>query len=178
MDNLTVVKVGGSLFDHPGLCSGLRDWLAEQVEGRYLFVPGGGAFADVVRRYHGIHSLIEEYSHWLAIRAMDLNGQLLRRFLPPSCEVLDAYAFCEKDEGNPLALAHDWRVTSDAIAARVAEVMQASAIIMLKSVDLPPHYDWTKAAEGVLVDSAFGGVVERSGVDVKWINFRNRMFER
>jgi 5-(aminomethyl)-3-furanmethanol phosphate kinase len=139
-----VVKVGGSLFDHPALGPGLRRWIDDQAAGRALCVPGGGPAADVVRQYHRVHRPPEEYSHWLAIRMMDVNGELLRHLLAGDAEVMDCSEFCRMDEGRPLALPHNWRVTSDAIAARAAEKM----------------------------DALFGEIVARAGLQVRWINFR------
>ena len=173
MDELTVVKVGGSLFDHPALGPGLRRWLAEQTSSRYIIVAGGGAAADVIRSYHRTHQPPESLSHWLAIRMMDINGELLRHFFADSAEVVAVSRFCTEDEDKPSALSHDWCVTSDAIAARIAEVHQAARLVVLKSVDLPESIAWEKAAERGLVDQAFGEVVTRANLKVEWINFRS-----
>jgi 5-(aminomethyl)-3-furanmethanol phosphate kinase len=182
---LVVVKIGGSLFDHPALGPGLRRWLAEQPTGRYLFVPGGGALADCIRNFHRLHGIDEDACHWLAIDTMTLNARLLQLLVedcpevndpaaaaPNRRSVLNASAFCRQDDAQPDALPHDWRVTSDAIAARAAEIAGASRLILLKSTDLPGGIRWAEAAERGLVDPMFPQVVERSGLVVHWINFR------
>ncbi len=46
---MIVVKVGGSLFDHPALGPGLRDFLQTLAPNEVLLVPGGGPVADAVR---------------------------------------------------------------------------------------------------------------------------------
>jgi 5-(aminomethyl)-3-furanmethanol phosphate kinase len=171
MADLVVVKVGGSLFDHPGLGPGLRRW-AGLASCRLLFIPGGGPAANVVRQYHHTHQPPEAFSHWLAIRMMDANGQLLRQLLTNSAEVPSVTDFCRQDEGNLLSLPHNWKTTSDAIAARVAELFDARELVMLKSIDLPNGISWTEAAKRGLVDWTFGDVVERSGLAVRWVNFR------
>jgi aspartokinase-like uncharacterized kinase len=168
---MNVVKVGGSLFDHPALGPGLRQWLGEQ-RATCLLVPGGGAAADVVRTYHRTHHLREEASHWLAIQMMSVNAELLEAIIARAAKVVDACQFCRRDEGNVGSLSHDWRVTSDAIAARIAETENASKLILLKSVDETEGISWAEAADRGLVDRAFGEVVERAGLDVEWINFR------
>jgi 5-(aminomethyl)-3-furanmethanol phosphate kinase len=170
----TIIKVGGSLFDHPALGPELSRFVAQQT-GRTLIVPGGGRAADVVRQYHHVHHPPEEFSHWLAIRMMDANGELLRHFLNGAAEVVNCLNFCQADEGGPLALSHDWRVTSDAIAARVAEQTQANELVMLKSIALPEGIDWRQAAERGLVDVMFGEIVERARLRVTWLNFRNQL---
>jgi len=171
MADLVVVKVGGSLFDHPGLGRGLRKW-AGLASGRLLFVPGGGPAADVVRQYHHTHQPPEEFSHWLAIGMMDANGQLLQQLLTNSGEVPSITELCRQDEGNSLSLPHIWKTTSDAIAARIAEVFKARELVMLKSIDLPTGIGWMEAAQRGLVDWTFGDVVKRSGLAVRWVNFR------
>lgn len=164
---MIVVKVGGSLFDHPALGPGLRRWLGEQAD-RCLLVPGGGPAADVIRQFHRTHQPPEEFSHWQAIRVMDINGHLLRHLVGGSADVADVYSSCETDE----ALEHSWRVTSDAIAARIAEERGIRELVMLKSVDLPDGIDWQESAQRGLVDHAFGEIIERGGLSTRWINFR------
>lgn len=168
---LVVVKIGGSLFDHPALGSGLRRWIAEQPPARYLFVPGGGALADVIRNYHRVHGVDEETCHLLAIETMAINGRVIES-LVPGAETVDVVRFCMEDKSRPNALTHDWRVTSDSIAARVAEVIGATRLILLKSADLPANADWNEAARLGLVDSMFPQIVQRSGLVVSWVYFR------
>lgn len=169
---MIVVKVGGSLLDHPPLGAGLRRWLQEQSD-RCLLIPGGGPAADVIRQYHRIHQLPEEFSHWQAIRMMDVNGHLLRHLVDNAADVMDVFSTCEHD----VDLEHSWRVTSDAIAARIAEVRGIRELLMLKSVDLPNCIGWAEAAERGLVDHSFGEIVERSAIRVRWVNFR-RLLEQ
>jgi aspartokinase-like uncharacterized kinase len=168
---LVVVKIGGSLFDHRALGPGLRRWLAEQPPARYLFIPGGGALADVIRNYHRVHGVDEETCHWLAIETMAINARVIEA-LAPGAETVDALQFCREDESRPNALPHDWRVTSDSIAARVAEVGKASRLILLKSTDLPEKAGWNEAARCRLVDAMFPEIVQRSEIVVNWVNFR------
>ena len=80
---MIVVKVGGSLFDHPRLGPGLRAYLDSLAPAEVLLVPGGGPLAEAVRELDRVHGLGEETSHWLAVRAMDVMGEMLRA----SCRV-------------------------------------------------------------------------------------------
>src|SRR5260370_42090696 len=107
---LTVVKVGGSLYDLADLQSRLRAWLAERVGERVLLVPGGGATADAVREFDNRHGLGEEKAHWLALRALALNASFLLSLLPEAeivdhpcracaaVSILDPFAFAKLDE--------------------------------------------------------------------------------
>ena len=89
---MIVVKVGGSLFDHPRLGVGLREYLGSLAPSEVLLVPGGGAAAEAVRELDRVHRLGEEASHWLAIAAMDVMGSVLRT-LVPTVRVLECLGF-------------------------------------------------------------------------------------
>src|SRR5688572_4689292 len=78
---MIVVKVGGSLYDHPRLGPGLRAYLDALAPDPVLLVPGGGPFADAVRQLDAAHRLGEEAAHWLALMAMTLAGGFLQQLL-------------------------------------------------------------------------------------------------
>ena len=81
MNDCTVVKVGGSLFDLPDLRDRLCRFFASLDADRVLIVPGGGATADAIRALDRLHHLGEEASHWLAIRALSVNACFLSELL-------------------------------------------------------------------------------------------------
>jgi aspartokinase-like uncharacterized kinase len=184
-----VVKVGGSLFDLPDLRERLNALLRSLSTHRILLVPGGGVMADVVRELDCRHELGEEKAHWLALRALSLSARFLVHLLPTSevvnavadcpgvwehgkVAILDAFAFACDDEGKARSLPHHWDVTSDSIAARVAEVSGARRLLLLKSVDLPKGIAWNEAGRRGLVDCYFGQAVPPT-VAVEAINLRN-----
>jgi 5-(aminomethyl)-3-furanmethanol phosphate kinase len=177
---LTIAKVGGSLFDLPDLRPRLAAWVKSRSE-PVLLIPGGGDGADVIRRLDRLHRLGEEAAHWLALRVLTVNAVFLARLLetkvvsspglPSSTTILDPHAFCLTDEGRPGALGHTWTATSDAIAARVAEVMGAE-LVLLKSTDRGTDLSWPDAVAAGLVDSMFATVVARARLAVTWVNLR------
>ena len=183
--DLSIVKVGGSLFDLPTLGPRLRRLLHRFAGGRVLLVPGGGTAADVVRDWDRVHQLGEEASHWLALQAVRLNAHFIARLLPGThvvshpndmkgtSAILDAFAFATSDEQSANPLPHRWDVTTDAIAARAAVVGSASELVLLKSADPPPGMEWRAAARAGLVDPVFADVIAESGFKVVWVNFRS-----
>ena len=70
--------------------------------------------------------------------------------------------------GRPLPAG--WQVTSDSIAARLAEVLAADELVLLKSID-PPSATWQQAAREGLVDAYFPEAVQPLAT-VRWINLR------
>jgi aspartokinase-like uncharacterized kinase len=191
MTPITVVKVGGSLYDLPDLGPRLDRWLREQAGERFLLVPGGGATADVVRGFHRTHEVDEERCHWLALRALSLNAHFIEGLLaggivvedlgecPAAWEagqtpVLDLHPFALADEGRPGCLPHCWTVTSDSLAARVAVVAGARRLVLLKSITIPAEMGWDEAARLGYVDGTFARVVwEAKGLEVRAILFRS-----
>ncbi len=184
-----VVKVGGSLFDLPDLGPRLRAWLAT-CPGPVVLVPGGGPTADVIRDLDRRHGLGEEAAHWLALRALTLNAHFLLTLLPAGhgalaagtaeCEavwsrsrlaVVDAHAFAMADEGRPGCLPHVWSVTSDSLAARLAVVLGAAELVLLKSVTVLPRPDWTAASARGFVDPYFPQAAAPLAV-IRAVNFR------
>jgi aspartokinase-like uncharacterized kinase len=191
---LTVVKVGGSLYDLPDLRSRLQPWLSQAKSTDIILVPGGGATVNVIRDFDRAHHLGEERSHWLALAAMRLNAEFLSRLLRSvdvmphwnqiemarsegaQSFVLDAAAFGLWDRmTNPhAALPHRWSVTSDSIAARVAVASEADHLVLLKSVTIPPGMDWEEAGERGFVDEWFARTVRTAlpRLQVSAVNLR------
>jgi aspartokinase-like uncharacterized kinase len=178
-----VIKVGGSLYDLPELPVRLRRCLEGLGGYPTVLVPGGGPAADVVRDLDHRFRLGEEAAHWLALRALSLNAHFLSQLLPGatvcdgpdacgaafspgSVAILDAHAFARADDGRPGCLPHVWEATSDSLAARVAVVVRASRLILLKSVPIPAGMDWGEAGRAGLVDPLFAGVIEQAGPDL------------
>ena len=131
---MLVVKFGGSLLGHA------RKILPVLAEHQVLLVPGGGVFADQVRRLYEEHRLSERAAHFMAIAAMDAYGEFLssvsgipaRQSLTGSLPaVLLPYRLMR--ERDPLP--HSWQVTSDSIACYVAALLGEKRLVILTDVD-------------------------------------------
>ena len=131
-----VVKVGGSLFDRVGhLLAAFRE-----VGRPLLIVPGGGKFADLVRRLN----VTDTTAHWMAIAGMEQFGwYIASQGIPATAEislpteVTVLLPYCALRQADPLP--HSWNVTSDTIAAWVADELSAD-LLLLKSVDGIHHH--------------------------------------
>jgi|SRR5579884_1177639 len=188
---IAVIKVGGSLYDLPDLGPRLCRWLAEHCDGqRVVLIPGGGPLVEAIRQLDRYHGLGEETSHWLALRTLSVNahflasllqacvigdvGELPRAWDKGLLPVLDLHEFARADESRTGRLPHTWAVTSDALAARVAVVVQARHLVLLKSTTIPPGLDWREAGRLGLVDALFGEVLRDAPADlsVRAVNLR------
>jgi aspartokinase-like uncharacterized kinase len=190
--SVIVVKVGGSLLDIPDLGKHLASWL-EQLKPATLLVPGGGPLVDVLRELDRRHSLGETTSHWLALRAMSINAQILSKLIPNSeiihqkssswdrwvegrVAILDALEFARHDEEEPGCLPAQWSVTGDSIAARAAIVLGAGELILLKSVDWDLERNYDAAEKQGVIDLSFRKLV-KPHIPVRLVNFRRWISE-
>lgn len=188
-DPIRVIKLGGSLLEMDGLVERFRAWRAGQAPMRDVMVVGGGRMADAIRDAFARHGLSDEDAHWLCVQAMGVSAALVARLLPEAtlvyapCEVaasnlavLAPEAFLRKDESGPRPLPHTWDVTSDSIAARVADVLGAVELVLLKSA-LPGASvrlrDWAAAG---YVDRFFPSAAAGLRV-VRAVNLRDLRFE-
>ncbi len=171
---LRVVKIGGSLFDLPDLADRIHEWLANQSPGCNVLIAGGGPLVDEVRRWHDTHPIDEEVAHWMCIDLMSVTARLLHsslsdtsltddildlrhRPVQPACVVFDSAHWLRDQEpasrGRQLPIG--WQVTSDSIAARLAKVLDAAELVLMKS-SLPTNdCDLHGLADAGYVDEAF-----------------------
>lgn len=141
----TVVKIGGRLGRGKHLRSLCNEVATLGRRHRLLIVPGGGAFADTVRRCDARVGLSDTAAHWMAILAMDQYGYLLADLIPGSRSIRsleDAQGLAEAGSVPVLlpfdlvrradVLPHSWTVTADSIAAWVARLAGAERLVLLK----------------------------------------------
>jgi aspartokinase-like uncharacterized kinase len=140
-----VIKVGGSMATRPAQLRRLMATLARAARRHTLVVvPGGGSFADEVRRADRRFALADSAAHWMAILAMDQYGHLLaglasdavlarsrRELAPGRLNVLAPSAWLLRADPLP----HSWDVTSDSIAAWFARVLGARRLMLVKHAD-------------------------------------------
>lgn len=184
--SLAVVKIGGSLLDLPDLPDRFYHWRNDLQFAKVILVVGGGSTANFVRDMDAKFGLGEEKSHWLAIRAMTFNAHCFAACLTneppvtanPDCaarlSILDAYAFLHADNSDENTLPCHWNVTSDSIAARVAEKHNAAALYLLKSCSRSKSETFNDLAKNGKVDPYFPTLAERlrQTCKIEWVNFR------
>jgi aspartokinase-like uncharacterized kinase len=188
------VKVGGSLFDLPDLRERLEAWRKRQPPATNLFIAGGGNFAEALRELDRLHHLGERDVHWLSIEAMSITAKFLRSLLHVgllrSCDeiqdaahdtrptewVLDPLMFYDEEEpclpGTKLPTSAS--VTSDSIAARLAEVTHADELVLLKS-RLPDSASIATESSAGYVDEFFPSIASTLK-RVRCVNLRDDDF--
>jgi aspartokinase-like uncharacterized kinase len=169
-----IVKVGGSLAGDPMLERWLS-MLCTNGGGRVAVVPGGGPFARHVRAAQRTLGFDDVVAHNMAVLAMAQFAMLLRGVCPAlvpaeSISAIGAVA----DRGRvPLWLPFEllrsqadaltsWDVTSDSLAAWLAERVRAERLVLVKSCTLPREASPHACAEAGIVDRGFSAFAQRA----------------
>jgi aspartokinase-like uncharacterized kinase len=71
------------------------------------------------------------------------------------------FQMCQNDDTIPA----DWTITSDGLAARLAERLGGLPVVLLKSCDVDASASLEDLAQDDVVDPAFPGIVRRSRLD-------------
>ncbi len=151
-----VIKLGGSVTRH----SSLTQWLqlvARWGDGKVIVVPGGGLYADAVRDFQRMREAFpdgyvdEANAHALAIYAMDQMARSFVAMVPELVLVRNPLEIAERgwqhrglvwlpsemalnpDEWAQSGLPETWEVTSDTLAAWLAQQLEAEHLLLVKS---------------------------------------------
>lgn len=182
---LTLIKLGGSLFDMPGLATRLLGFLDQHQFESPLIIPGGGKFADEVRSLDQQQNLGNILSHELGIRTLAISSRfvvgLSEKFylatpndLPDINATLARYPIADVSEFvlEHCPLPNSWDVTSDSIAGWMTSLHPGSHLVLLKSLPLPDGISLSQAAELNLVDAEFPRVASTLK-RLSWCHFRS-----
>ena len=176
MNASSVFKFGGSLLAPPLLpdaADRFRHLLQQLGGARPIVLVGGGPMVDAIRRWDAVYGLGEEVSHWTAVRALSIATEIVACLLAGSrvtktqkeCEaawsagvvpIHDSFEFLSQiDESRRDPLPRRWCVTSDSIAARLAECFEAPRLVLVKSTTIPAGLDVSGASREGYVDPHF-----------------------
>lgn len=165
-----VVKLGGSLAESSQLC----EWLEALAENNVVIVPGGGPFADTVRATQNLWQYDDPTAHRMAILAMAQYGLMLHALCPRLILIKNiqhlhtaiqtgssAIWLPDPEELTTPALPERWAVTSDSIAAWLANYLLANALLLVKSVTYPKGtISATTLSDKDVIDRAFPSITE------------------
>lgn len=171
-----VVKVGGSLAETgrlPGVLS-----LIAGAKRPVIVVPGGGQFADKVRDLQNVMQLDDKSAHKLAMLGMHQMAEIYfakeprlapadsvegiaRVLASGNVPVWLPFQMCQSDETIPA----DWSITSDGLAARLAERLGGLPVVLLKSCEVDASASLQHLADEDIVDAAFPVIVRRARLD-------------
>jgi 5-(aminomethyl)-3-furanmethanol phosphate kinase len=149
--------------------------LVGRARASVVVVPGGGAFADAVRRAQADFDFSDAEAHRMALLAMHQTGLMMAalhpRFAPVETlaemrKVIDAgripvWLPCKMTERDK-RIAPDWSTTSDGLAARLAERLDGAPVVLVKSCRIVPGSALVSLVLEGVVDSTFAAIVNRA----------------
>lgn len=166
MDNIVVVKLGGSSASSPDFVRWIE--AVEKATGRVVVVPGGGPFANTVRRYQHRIGYDEVASHAMTILAMEQFGYALKSLgtrmvtVAGTTAIEEAFAAGRIPVWMPAGPALDAAeirdhpdVTSDSIAAWFAGHWPRAHLLLVKQLDVPENATVETLVHAEIVDPAF-----------------------
>ncbi len=139
------IKIGGSLYNSKYLVECL-EVIKKCSDKNIVIIPGGGPFADQVRLADKKFSIKPYYSHQMAVLGMQQFGYLLasrctEMVLANSTEKINqAWGVSKAVIWEPYEMVRDqcrldqtWEVTSDSLAAWLANVLNIRNLLLIKS---------------------------------------------
>jgi aspartokinase-like uncharacterized kinase len=175
--SLLVAKLGGSLANSPQR----EAWLVafEAARDPLILVPGGGPFAEDVRRAQTREGFDDVEAHCRALLAMERFGAILAchsdRFVLASTRGEIAAALAGNKIpvwlASAMALAApeipaSWDATSDTLAAWLAGTLAARGLLLVKSCDVAAPVSLHALASARIVDPLFPDFAALSGATV------------
>lgn len=166
MKDIVVVKFGGSCAASPDL----PRWVAAVEKARIpvVIVPGGGPFANTVRRYQPRIGYDDEAAHEMAILAMEQFGCALVSLATRMVKAgtTEAILAALEDGNIPVWMPHDavlsdpgipkdWCVTSDSLAAWLAGRLAGARLCLVKQIDVPENTTVDALVGAHIVDDCF-----------------------
>lgn len=186
-----VIKIGGSVLSRPDAYERIGSLLGRASDHHQVLLAGGGEPVDWLRRLDQIKPLGDEAAHWAAVAMMDVNTRAIAGWWPgetatddwvmlqgrlpsPGRTFFAAGRFLHETEprlpGGRLPIG--WQVTSDSIAARLAELLEANLTLVKSCERATPDSQegWRRLADEGVVDAFFPSIVGSvSGVELSSI---------
>lgn len=187
---IEIIKLGGSLQDS----ALLQDWL-ECIEAvrrdKTLIVPGGGRFADQVRKAQRHWRFSDEIAHSMALLGMQQMA-LMFKGIDPKLQIAGTDETIRKafarghtvvwspdlDWLEQCKVAASWDVTSDSLAAWMAAKLNADRLVLVKSAKIPDYWTISELSEMGLVDRGFSHFIDQGRFDIKFYSRDQTMLFR
>ncbi|XRO76800.1 [5-(aminomethyl)furan-3-yl]methyl phosphate kinase [Methanocaldococcus sp. 10A] len=142
-----LIKIGGSLtYDAEPLLKALKKY-AKENDKKVVVIPGGGEFANIVRKIDKNLKISNSLSHKLAIKCMDLVGEVYAEIgnIKAYDTLFDLKREIEKEKiavilPSKILLStdmaeHSWAITSDSLSLYIGKLLDVREVIIATNVD-------------------------------------------
>ncbi len=176
---MRVIKLGGSLLSDAEALINCLNTIEQKIKDKVVIVPGGGLFADQVRKAQKQWQFNDKIAHQMAILAMQQMA-LLFKSIKPDFLIADKLSAIREDsifiwspdvqQLNLSAVKASWDITSDSLAAWLANQLKADELILVKSADIPTNINIYQMQQQGLVDKAFDQFTRNSNFTTVLLN--------
>ncbi|MFX1389716.1 MAG: hypothetical protein ACFE9Z_06625 [Promethearchaeota archaeon] len=149
-DKTAIFKIGGKILENienlNSTISQFKQLNIEKLLNKIILIPGGGSFANFIRKVYSELKFTEEIAHWMGIISMNYNGlELKNKF--PELDIIENFNKLKKSDKSIIVflpyeflkeqdkLPHSWDVTSDSIAILLAKELGLKECFLIKDVD-------------------------------------------
>ena len=180
---MQVIKLGGSLAQANTLFNCLDKIDKKHSQQKTVIVPGGGSFADQVRLVQRQWQIDDSTAHKMAILAMQQMAILIQGLKNhwPLAEsttsiteqfkthnVLIWSPSIQELETN--AIAESWDITSDSLAAWLANKLSAKQLTLVKSASIDQNLSLQELSQAGVIDKCFCEFVAESEFKIDVVN--------
>lgn len=181
---MIVIKLGGSLVTADTLLYCLNRIEQQYQNQKVVLVTGGGGLADYVRDLQQHWQFNDECAHAMAILAMQQMAWLIKGLKADVELVHSVNAILQSppkilmwlpdvNELNNAGIPATWDITSDSLAAWLANALSADELILIKSAVIDSALNLAQLAERGIIDNAFCERVVNSRFNIRVINHQN-----
>jgi aspartokinase-like uncharacterized kinase len=180
---MIIIKLGGSLSRSDNLMKCLNAIEQDYRNQAVVIVPGGGAFADQVRLAQQHWQFDDRTAHAMAILAMQQTALMFKGLKPGFAVATTAAAIQERlnrqktviwspeiAELDDAGIEAGWDITSDSLAAWLAQKLSATELILVKSAAIDAQLNRQQLAERQIVDKAFCGFAAQAAFNIRIVN--------
>ncbi|MFX1260149.1 MAG: hypothetical protein ACFFAN_20050 [Promethearchaeota archaeon] len=145
-----IVKIGGKILENSedlnATITQFKKLLSKKRIQKIIIIPGGGSYANFVRKVDLRLNIEDDLAHWMAILAMEQNGIFLsQQYKEIKCiknidelkksnltiSVFLPYEFLSRNDELP----HSWDITSDSITLYIASQLGIDECLLIKDID-------------------------------------------
>ena len=186
---MIVIKLGGSLLSDKTALKQCLTTIASSHHTKIVIVPGGGVFADQVRVAQQQWQFDDVTAHQMAILAMQQMALLLNSIKPEfllTDKIVDINNTSlvtiwspDKAELDNVGIKASWDISSDSLAAWLANQLLAQELILVKSAAIPDTASIDEMQQLNLVDKAFKQYTQATTYKITLLNkygFNERAF--
>jgi aspartokinase-like uncharacterized kinase len=181
---MRVIKLGGSLLD-AGTLSRCLDRIDSHYANNTVIVTGGGCFAEQVRLAQQQWLFDDDTAHRMAILAMQQMALLFKGLkqtytIAHSVSAIPALLAAKPhtpviwspdiEELYRASIACTWHITSDSLAAWLANTLLANELILVKSASVDKTLTVQELVLLGIVDKAFNDFISASRFSLSIVN--------